>query len=443
MTANVIVRMLEERGFNAYFVGGYVRDYLFGVVANDVDIATNARPEEVEAIFAPDHKVKLVGKAFGVVVVDGVEVATFRTDVYGGLNHKDCEVTYADTIEEDLSRRDFTVNAMAMDMHGELIDPFNGVWDLESRTIRFVGDADFRIFEDPNRMLRACRFVAQLDGVLVTSAKEAIFRNRKLIKSVAPERVRHEVLKAMKAPNASKFFNALRDCGLLFSVFPSLDGCWDHEGGNYHPETVFTHSMLTGDRISTHCPLTKLAGYLHDVGKPETFDLDGKFLEHEKVGAHLVVDEMARLKFSNEEIATVSGLVRMHMRTATVLTDKGVRRLLRKLADQGVSYRDYLRLFLADRNSNTGLDPMSTQEVRCMVNTVEDQMSVEMGVTKITDLKVNGHDVMTLTGFEPGPRVGQVLGDLLEMVLVDPELNTRERLVGIVRDSLYENVRNA
>jgi len=120
-----------------------------------------------------------------------------------------------------------------------------------------------------------------------------------------------------------------------------------------------------------------------------------------------------------------------------------VRRLLRKLTEKGVSYRDYFRLFLADRNSNTGLDPMSTQEVRRMVNTVEDQMSVEMGVTKVTDLKVNGHDVMTLTGFEPGPRVGQVLGDLLEMVLVDPELNTRERLVGIVRDSLYENVRNA
>jgi putative nucleotidyltransferase with HDIG domain len=331
---------------------------------------------------------------------------------------------------------------MAMDLHGNLIDPHAGEWDLKCRTIRFVGDPDFRIFEDPNRMLRACRFVAQLDGVLVTSAKEAVFRNRKFIKSVAPERVRYEVLKAMKAPNASKFFNALRDCGLLFSVFPSLDGCWDHGGGNYHPETVFTHSMLTGDRISTHCSLTRLAGYLHDVGKPVTFNEEtGQFLEHEKVGAELVRKELTALKFSNDEVKVVTGLVEMHMRTATVLTDKGVRRLLKKLADKGVNYRDYFRLFLADRNSNTGLDPMSTQEVRRMINIVENQMSVEMGVTKVTDLKVNGHDVMTLTGFEPGPRVGQVLGDLLEMVLVDPELNTRERLVGIVRDSLYENVK--
>jgi len=441
MTAQIIARMLEKRGFDAYFVGGCVRDNFLGVVAHDIDIATNATPEQVEDVFKHTHKVKTVGKAFGVVIVDGVEVATFRTDAYGGLDHKDCVVTYTKTIEEDLSRRDFSVNAMAMDLQGNLIDPFGGVRDLRDRVIRFVGNGHARIEEDPNRMLRACRFVAQLDGELSELTLTAIRDSRDLMKFVAPERVRTEILKAMKTRRASKFFYALHDTGLLSAVFPSLDGCWDHEGGNYHPEDVFTHSMLTGDSISAGCPLTRLAGYLHDVGKPVTYNPEtGQFLEHEKVGADLVKTELLNLRFTFKEIRTVVGLVEMHMRTATVLTDKGVRRLLKKLTDKGVGYRDYLRLFLADRNANTGLEKMTSQAVRQMVNTVEDQMSVESGVVKVTDLAVNGHDVMTVTGFESGPKVGQVLNDLLEMVLVNPEFNTRDYLMNVVQNSLYDNV---
>jgi putative nucleotidyltransferase with HDIG domain len=429
MNARMIAQVLERRGFDAYFVGGFVRDIIIGVDSNDVDIATNARPEQIESIFCMNHKVKLVGKAFGVVVVDGVEVATFRKDAYKGLDHKDVEVTCVDTIEEDLSRRDFTVNAMAMDLHSNLIDPFGGEKDLENRTIRFVGNPEDRIKEDPNRMLRACRFVAQLNGDTDQATRYAIMRNVDCLQYVAPERIRLEVLKAMKAKYASRFFDALYECGMLQHIFPSLRRCVYHTGGNYHPEDVFTHSMLTGDAISTSCPLTKLAGYLHDVGKPATYNVEtGQFLEHEKVGALLVSRELTNLKFSNDEVKAVEGLVKMHMRTATVLTDKGVRRLLKKLVDNGVNYRDYLRLFLADRNANTGLDRMPSQDVRAMINKVEDQMSVETGITKVTDLAINGHDVMTLTGLQPGPEVGKVLDKLLDMVLADPRLNTKYNL---------------
>ena len=443
MKASVLARILEERGFNAYYVGGAVRDRLLCVSPNDVDLATNATPDQVEEVFRYNYKVKTVGKAFGVVLVDGVEIATFRTDAYGGLNHKDCEVTYADTIEEDLSRRDFTVNAMAMDLHGNLIDPFGGQSDLELKAIRFVGNANDRITEDPNRMLRACRFVAQIDGKLCQTAIRGIRNKVGYMQYVAPERVRIEVLKAMKTVNPSKFFDALRETDLLRVVFPSLDACYKHTGGNYHPETVYDHAMYTGDSISARCPLTRLAGYLHDVGKPVTYNPEtGQFLEHEKVGADLVKTELLNLRFTFKEIRVVTGLVEMHMRTATVLSDKGVRRLLRKLTDKGVNYRDYLRLFLADRNSNTGLPKMSTYAVRQMVNTVEDQMSVEMGVVKVTDLKVNGNDVMTLTGCKAGPKVGQVLNDLLEIVLANPEFNTRDYLMNVVQDSLYENVKS-
>jgi hypothetical protein len=169
------------------------------------------------------------------------------------------------------------------------------------------------------------------------------------------------------------------------------------------------------------------------VGKPVVYNPEtGQFLEHEKVGAEKVREELTRLKFSNDEVNTVTGLVEMHMRTATVLTDRGVRRLLRKLTAKGVNYRDYLRLFLADRNSNTGLDPMSTEKVRHMINTVEDQMTVELGVTKVTDLAVNGYDVMRIKGFGPGKHIGQILEHLLTVVIEDPSLNTKEMLEKIL-----------
>jgi tRNA nucleotidyltransferase (CCA-adding enzyme) len=438
MRAQILAKMLEKRGFNVFYVGGFVRDNMLGLAANDVDLVTNARPEQVEEVFRPNHNVKTVGKSFGVVLVDGVEIATFRTDSYGGLDAKNCKVTYADTIEEDLSRRDFTVNAMAMDLRGNIVDPFGGQSDLEDRVIRFVGNASDRIVEDPNRMLRACRFVAQLDGFLVQKTRYPIMNKVRMgyLDYVSPERIRLEILKAMKTRVPSKFFHALDECGILKEILPSLFKCRYHTGGNYHPEDVFTHSMFTGDAISARCPLTRLAGYLHDVGKPATYNHEtGQFLEHEKVGADLVRDELTALKFSNEEIRVVTGLVKMHMRTATVLTDKGVRRLLRKLQANGVHYRDYLRLFLADRNSNLGLPKMSIDNVRQMVNTVEDQMSVEMGVTKVKDLAVNGHDVMRINGFPPGPRVGQILEHLLTVVVDDPNLNTRENLENILQTS--------
>lgn len=436
MSAQTIVRKLSERGFDVYIVGGYVRDGLLGIISNDVDIATNAKPEQIESIFAKEHKVKTVGKSFGVVIVDNIEVATFRKDAYVGLNHKDVTITYANTIEDDLSRRDFTINAMALDVNHNLIDPFGGQNDLIFRLVNFVGNAKDRIREDPNRMLRACRFVAQLNGSLENNTRRAIQKCAGYMQYVAPERIRIEVLKAMKTQRPSKFFDALDECRLLGYVFPSLVNTVSHTGGNYHPETVYDHCMATGDSISCRCPLTRLAGYLHDVGKPVTYNSDtGQFLEHEKAGADLVQDELTTLKFSNDEIRAIVGLIKMHMRTATVLNARGVRRLLRKLQANSVHYRDYLRLFLADRNANTGLPKMSSDDVRNMINVVEDEMSIETGVTSIKDLKVNGYDVMRIKGFPPGPWVGKVLEQLLTVVIEYPSLNNKEILENILKQT--------
>jgi tRNA nucleotidyltransferase/poly(A) polymerase len=323
---------------------------------------------------------------------------------------------------------------MAMDLNHNVIDPFEGEFDLDFRTVRFVGNPSDRILEDPNRMLRACRFVAKLNGSLDKDALRAITRHRGYMQYISPERIRLEVFKAMACKRASKFFNTMRDCGLLDFVFPSLSACFSHTGGNYHPETVYDHAMLTGDAISTRCPLTKLAGYLHDVGKPVTYDkTTGQFLDHETIGATLVKNEMMLLKFSTDEINMVTGLIQMHMKTATVLTDKSVRRLLRKFSELGVYYRDYLRLYIADRNSNTGIPHMSTYDIRHLIDTVEDQMSIEIGATKVTDLKVSGYDVMEICKLQSGPMIGQILNHLLDMVIIDPSLNTQENLIQMLQ----------
>src|SRR4030042_3909609 len=154
-----IIGRLLEGGHEAYMVGGAVRDYLLGKKPNDTDIATNARPEKIIELFK-DRNVNEVGKSFGVVLVDGIEVATYRSDRYFGLNDKNVKIEYADSIVEDLARRDFTINAMALDLNGNLIDPFGGKKDLEDGIVKFVGDPNSRIYEDPNRIVRACRFAA-------------------------------------------------------------------------------------------------------------------------------------------------------------------------------------------------------------------------------------------------------------------------------------------
>ena len=270
-----IIERLCRCGYHVYVVGGAIRDMFIGKDPVDVDIVTSATPEEIEVFFG-GYPVKSVGKAFGVVLVDGYEVATFRRDRYRGLDDKACQVTFAGSIEEDLGRRDLTINAMALcDMSGDFIDPFHGRDDLRERTIRFVGNPRERIYEDPNRIVRACRFLAKVDGKFDPETFEALCDCAHYVRDyVVPERLKAEIMKAMKIKRASRFFCALRDIGALEHIFPAMERCYNHAHGPHHLEDVFDHLMICGDLISTRFPFLKLAGYLHDVGKPAAYSFN-------------------------------------------------------------------------------------------------------------------------------------------------------------------------
>ena len=423
-----IIEALCQNGCKSYLTGGVVRDLFLGKEPNDYDVVTEATSDQVVNFFP---NASTVGKAFEVCIVDGIEVAGYRKDVNFDIGHKNCDVTPAMSLEEDLARRDLTINAMAFCPYtNELIDPYGGRQDLEDGIIRFVGEPRKRIEEDPCRILRACRFYALLDGEFDPYTFISMKFNWSLYKqNIAPERIRTEIFKAMKIPKASKFFEALQYIGALQDILPPLADCYGFPGGKYHSETVFEHCMVVGDSVSTRCPITKLSGYLHDVGKPLFVRKDSSFKEHED----LELVELEDLRFSTDEIKKVEELIRLHMFSPAEAKGKGIRRFLGKL--RNITYRDFLRLKFADYTGNMRRGSLSFSEKKKIINKFESEILREDGVTNgVNSLAINGHDIMSLFDLRPGPEVGAYLNYLYEIVLENPELNIRDSLMKILTE---------
>ena len=399
-------------------------------------MVTNARPHEIEAVFHAQKVKTNVGKSYGVVLVDGYEVATYRQEQYAGLDSKKCEVKFVETIKEDLGRRDLTINAMAFcDQTGDLIDPFGGREDLSKKLIRFVGDPQERIHEDPNRIIRACRFFAKLDGRFDPGTFTALKEHAHFIREyVHPDRIRKEIMKAMKIPKASKFFYALHEIGVLQYIFPSMEKCFNLSHGRHHLEDVFEHLMLCGDSLHPRDPILKLTGYCHDVGKylaynenSQTREID--FIGHEKVGAELLRTELETLRFSKKDTDRIVTLTQMHMRTLdSDLSPRAVRRLLHAFEEKGIGYQDFFRLRLADHSANLAKSPLPLKSLKALLWAVSRER--QETPFSVQDLAVNGHDVMRTIGIKPGPLVGEALQRLFEFVLTNgAEVNNKETLM--------------
>jgi len=439
LRSHPIIKRLHNYGYEAYLVGGTVRDYLLGKEPHDIDIVTSARPDEIEYIFR-DRTIKTVGKNFGVVLVDGVEVATYRIDRYGGLNDKNVEVTFAGSLEEDLARRDLTINAMAFDVKNyKLIDLFGGKEDLKNKVIKFVGEPQKRILEDPNRIIRACRFDARLDGIIEKNTWNALREYSDYVETlISPERIRLEILKSMEIRRASKFFRTLHQIGALIYIFPSLEDCVNHPHGPHHYEDVFEHSMICGDCISTRYPLLKLATYLHDVGKPSASKINPRtndltFVGHVDIGVDLIKDELSTLKFSNREIDYISKLVFLHMRDISPGHPKALRRVLKELHEAGIDCRDLIRVVIADKHGNLKQLPYKINEVKTLLEFIKKVVN-EKPPKKFGDLALDGNEIMEITGLSPGTIIGKILDFLLDKVLDEPELNTKEILTKLVEE---------
>jgi len=432
-----IIGVLEKAGFEAYAVGGCVRDVLRKTEPKDWDVATNASPAEVQNLFPESF----YENSFGTVGVKTesenpllaiVEVTTFRVEAtYSDQRHPD-NVVFVKTLEEDLARRDFTMNAIALRKRSgeyELFDPYHGQEDIKEKKIRAVGDPNKRFNEDALRMLRAVRFSSELGFSVEEKTFEAIKRNSASLKAVSQERIRDELEKLLMGKQAAESIALLEDAELLQYVLPELREGIQVGQNLHHIYTVFEHNVraLAYAVKKNYSFAVRLACLLHDVGKPRTKRGDGKystFYGHDVVGGRMTKDILARLRFPKEVVEKVTLLVRYHLFYYNVgeVTESSVRRLIKNVGLENIE--DLVQVREGDR-IGSGVPkavPYKLRHFQYMVERVsKDPISTSM-------LAIDGNDLMKILAIEPGPKVGLILNSLLGEVLEDPQKNTVELL---------------
>ncbi len=448
-----VVNALQEAGFEAYLVGGCVRDIILKCEPKDWDIAASARPEEIQKLF----KDSVYENDFGTVGIKTesenpklkiIEVTTYRIEgKYTDKRHPD-EVKFAKIIEEDLSRRDFTINALALDlakgMDGGVIDPFGGREDIKNHIIRTVGNPEDRFSEDALRLLRAVRFATELDSakVGISSGWEIELNTRRAIEKlshglemIAKERIRDELTKMMMSPNAAKGIVLLEELGLLQYILPELREGIGVGQNKHHIYTIFEHNIKSLDYAAkqNYSFEVRMASLLHDVGKTRAKEGEGPdstFHQHEYISANMTVRMLDRLRFSKETVEKIAHLVRRHMFYYNVgeISDAGVRRFLVRVGPENID--DLLKVREADR-IGSGVKKAIPYKLRHLLFMIEkvkhDPLSPKM-------LKVNGDDIMKILNIQPGPRIGWILNALLEEILDDPKKNEKIYLTKRAKD---------
>jgi tRNA nucleotidyltransferase (CCA-adding enzyme) len=442
-----VTGFLEKAGFEAYLVGGCVRDLLMGKEPKDWDVTTNARPEQIISLFEKT----VYENTFGTVMViqedvsqetlRQIEVTPYRIEAkYSDFRHPD-EVKFSDKLEDDLKRRDFTVNALALSNNqnskGQLVDLFDGLKDIENKTLRTVGEPQDRFSEDALRMLRAVRFACQLDFSVSYETTESILKNAELIKKISAERIRDEFVKIILSKNPASGIVMLQKFGLLKFIIPELEegiGC-DQSGEHFYD--VWDHSLLACQHAANKdWPLEiRLSALLHDIGKPRTrgagTDPRKKkytFYGHEVVGARMAKKIMERLKFPKKEIDFVEKMIRNHMffSDTELITLSAVRRIIAKVGKEDIwnlmNVRECDRVGMKKKEA-----PYRLRKYFAMIEeALRDPISVGQ-------LKIDGGYMMKELGIKAGPRMGYILHALLEEVLEDPSKNTVEKLSELVK----------
>jgi len=431
---NLILEKLEKNKYEAYIVGGCVRDLLLGQKPKDWDITTNAKPEQIRKLFPKNF----YENKFGTVSVitnakdenlKVVEITPFRLEgKYSDKRHPD-EITFAKTLEEDLGRRDFTINALALSKDKKIIDYFDEQKDLKNKIIRTVGKADERFDEDALRMLRAVRFACTLNFSIEEKTFKAIEKNAEWIQMVSNERIKDELVKIFKTEKAAHGIDLLRQTNLLKYILPELEKGVGVSQNKHHIYDIYEHSMRSLDEASKKKfnLEVKVAALFHDIGKPTAKAGEGPdstFYNHDYIGAKFTLKILQRLKFSNKFIDKVVLLVKNHMFVSDPerLTDAGARRLIKRVGTENIS--DLINLRIADRlgMGRPKEKPYRLRTIEYMIEKVsKDPISVKM-------LKINGNDIMKLLSIQPSPKVGAILDVLLAEVIEDPKKNNKKYL---------------
>ncbi len=438
LTVRNINEILEKAGFEAYLVGGCVRDLMLGKTPKDWDFTTTAHPAQIQALF-PDS---FCNNEYGTVGVKNeletderlkvVEVTPYRSESgYSDARRPD-NVTFGVTLEEDLARRDFTVNAIAFRITDQkIVDLYGGIEDLKAKRLKAVGIPDERFAEDALRMMRAVRLAAELDFVIDAETMAGIVRNAPQLKKIAIERVATEFIRLIDSSAPMQGIIFLQKLDLLEYILPELLEGISCEQGGIHDFDVFEHNLRTLQAAADkgHSTEIRLAGLLHDVGKPATRRTGGKnklytFFGHEVVGAKMTKKILERLKMPRETIERVEGLVRWHMffSDPDEITLAAVRRTIVRIGKGQIE--NLLNLRVCDR-IGTGRpkeQPFRFRKYKAMVDeALRDPISVKL-------LKINGDKVMEMSGEKPGKKLGYILHALLEEVLIEPGKNTEKYL---------------
>lgn len=448
--------IFERNGFESFLVGGAVRDEIMGKKASDWDVTTNARPEDVMRIF---HKVIPTGIAHGTVTVHllghEIEVTTYRAEAgYSDGRHPD-SVSFDATLEDDLSRRDFTMNAIAASLaDGKLVDPFGGIGDIQAKIIRTVGNARERFLEDGLRPIRAIRFSSQLEFPIEDETFRAISDSdvQEKICSISMERFRDEFVKILSSKKPSIALKRMEDCGILAKFMPELSECrgieqTDERG--FHEFDVLDHNLFACDGAPRENLNVRLAALFHDIGKKdakreETKEFpkgSGEFVKivhfhgHDKLSSEKSAEILARLKFPNATIERVSHLIRNHMTFFDgSWSDAAVRRFLVRIRPECVD--DLFDLWCADMYGKHCVPVVPGSDAAKRMGLLRDkirEIEESQNALSLKDLKVNGKDLIA-AGIPAGKHLGMILGELFQCVLDDPAMNEKERLMELARN---------
>jgi len=433
-----ILQDLEKNNFQGYVVGGAVRDLIMDRPTYDWDFTTNATPAQILEIF-PDGFYDNTFGTVGIAIKDlvkkydlknidigrPIEITTFRSEKgYSDNRHPD-KVEWGKTLEEDLQRRDFTINAIAL-AHNKIIDPFGGQKDIKNKIIRTVGDPNTRFGEDALRMMRAIRIASELGFTIDSQTLSAINSNASSLKKISIERIRDEFLKILKSNFPSQGVELLHNSNLLEFILPELINTQGVEQAGHHTEDVWHHSISSLKNCASKNCIVRLACLIHDLGKPIAFrNKSGKitFYGHEVVGAKLAQKISERLKLSKKDSEKLLTLVRFHMFSYNPeMTDASIRRFIKKVGLENVN--DIITLRIADRlGSGSKATSWRLREFQERIG------SVLYTPMQIKDLKVDGKDIMKLLKIKPGPKIGKILEKLFAEVMEDASKNNREYLL--------------
>jgi len=435
--AKKVIYMLESKGYNAYIVGGCLRDILLGRKSQDIDITTDALPNEIIDVFKYSYKVIETGVKYGTVTViieaSPIEITTFRSEQDYVDGRRPEKVSFEKDIKADLSRRDFTVNAMAYNDKDGLIDLFDAKRDLEDKIIRCVGNPRQRFKEDKLRMLRAVRFGTTLDFKIEDETFKAIKEYSQYLNEISIERINAELSKMLLVQKPSKAMLLLKKTGLLKNILPVIDDMYGFSQQNpYHEKDLFFHTMDVLDSVRDDLVL-RLAALFHDSGKLYTKTVDenniGHFYGHSELSFDIARDNLKRLRYSNNTIELVALLCKKHMIDTRNITKKGIRKLISLFGKENIYY--LIELQRADSASTTlGGDDTLKNKV--------DEVLAEEDIFSLKDMDIDGNDVRNL-GYK-GKEIGDILKYLFDKVMENPKINEKTILLEIIKREIADKI---